>query len=493
MVASTVRPQSSYGLRLALLGLAQFIVTLDFNIVYVALPDIGSEVGFSEQSLQWVVSAYVVVLGGFLLFGGRAADRLGQRRVFVVGLLLYAAASLVGGFAGNPGTLIAARAVQGIGGALLTPATQRLIFSNFAAGPERNKAFATWGAAGSAGLSAGALLGGLLTNYLGWQWVFFVNVPLAVIAAFAAVRVFATDTTGGGERKGFDLPGALIATLGSTLVVFGAVRGPDAGWTSLQGAWSVAAGVLLLAVFLFVESRTEAPLVPLRMFRNRGLAVAMGVAFAFQGSTAAVYYLLTTYLQSALGYSALQAGLAFLPPTLLSMVSALRITAPLLNKWGIRRTLVVGVLITAVGTAGLFAAFSANSSYWALLPGLLVWGFGGGIAFSPMFAAAGIGVQPAEQGVAAAMANTTRQIGGALGLAVVVAVVVATAGTRASGADLVDGLRTAGWVAVAITVVAALVVLVLKKPAPPAPAAEPAPEAVTLPAAAKPAASEVSP
>ncbi|MBW4721556.1 MFS transporter [Saccharothrix obliqua] len=455
---TTTRPPSAYGLRLGLLALAQFIVALDFNIVYVALPDIGRHVGFSIQSLQWVVSAYVVVLGGFLLFGGRAADRLGTRRMFVIGAALYAIASLVGGLATDPGVLIAGRAVQGVGGALLTPATLRLIFTNFTEGPERNRAFATWGAAGSAGLSAGALLGGVLTNYLGWEWVFFVNVPLGLFAAFAAPSVFAPDQPRPGDQGGFDLPGAIIATLGASAVVFGLVNGPEAGWLSVQGVWALAAGLALLAAFLVVESRTGTPLMPLRLFRVRGLGVSMGVAFTFQGATAAVYYLLTTYFQDVLGYSPLAAGLAFLPPTLVSMVVALSLTARLLTRWGIRRTLAVGLLITAIGTLGAVAAFSATGSYWALLPGLVLWGFGGGLAFSPMFAAAGVGVAPLEQGVASAMANTSRQIGGSVGLALLVALV--NAGIPGG----VAGLRVGGWFAVATTLVSAAIALVLRKP-----------------------------
>ena len=458
MAATTTptRPASAPGLRLGLLALAQFIVALDFNIVYVALPDIGRQVGFSAQSLQWVVSAYVVVLGGFLLFGGRAADRLGTRRMFVLGAALYAVASLAGGLASDPWMLIAARAVQGVGGALLTPATLRLIFTNFTDGAERNRAFATWGAAGSAGLSAGALLGGVLTDFLGWEWVFFANVPLGLLAAFAAPAVFVADPPRPASQGGFDLPGAVIATLGSSAVVFGLVNGPDVGWASARGAGALVAGLVLLAVFLVVESRTAAPLMPLRLFRVRGLNVAMGVAFMFQGATAAVYYLLTTYFQDVLGYSPLDAGLAFLPPTLVSMVVALSLTAKLLTRWGIRGTLAAGLLITAVGTAGAVVAFSAGGSYWALLPGLVLWGFGGGLAFSPMFAAAGQGVAPLEQGVAGAMANTSRQIGGAVGLAALVALI------NAGLAGGVAALRLGGWFAVVITLVGAAIALLLR-------------------------------
>jgi EmrB/QacA subfamily drug resistance transporter len=452
---------------LALLALSNFIITLDFNIVYVALPDIGRQLGFTAHSLQWVVSAYVVVLGGFLLFGGRAADRLGQRRMLILGLGLYGIASLAGGLATGPQMLVAARAVQGLGGALLTPAVLRLIFTSFAAGPERNRALSIWGATGGAGLSAGALLGGVITNYLGWSWVFFVNVPLALIGVLSAPRVLAADAPRPVGEGGFDLPGALIATLGSSLVVFGLASGPDAGWGTVRGAGSLAVGVVILGIFLLVEARTRSPLVPLRLFRVRNLSTAMVLAFIFQGVAAAgVYYLFTTYLQDVLNYNALDAGLAFLPPTLLATAVSLRLTARLLNRWGIRLTLVTGLTVTGVGVAGLVAALSTNSSYWAVLPGLAIWGVGQGLSFPALFAAAGSEVAPQEQGVASSMANMARQIGGAVGLAALVA--VASAGLRTNTgtavSQLVDGLRSAGWVAVVGIFVGAAIALALRKP-----------------------------
>jgi EmrB/QacA subfamily drug resistance transporter len=452
---------------LALLALSNFIVTLDFNIVYVALPEIGHEVGFTAHSLQWVVSAYVVVLGGFLLLGGRAADRLGQRRMLMLGLGLYGAASLAGGVAVGPQMLVAARAVQGLGGALLMPATLRMIFTSFTTERERNGALAIWGATGGAGLSAGALLGGAITNYLGWSWVFFINVPLTVVGLIAALRVAAVDERHPAGLSGFDLPGALIATVGSSLVVFGLSSGPDAGWGSVQGAGALAAGVVLLGVFVLVEARTGSPLVPLRLFRVRNLSAAMALAFIFQGAAAAgMYYLVTTYLQDALHYNPLDAGLAFLPPTLMATAASLRLTPLLLRRWGIRLTLFTGLTVAGVGTAGLVAVFSVSSSYWVLLPGLAVWGLGQGLSFPSLFAAAGSEVLPQEQGVASSMANMARQIGGAVGLAALVA--VASAGLRAGGGTavprLVDGLRLAGWVAVIVLFIGAITAFMIRKP-----------------------------
>ncbi|WP_225992897.1 MFS transporter [Actinomadura rudentiformis] len=463
------------GLTLALLAFTQLIVALDYNIVYVALPDIGSALGFTSQSVQWVVSAYAVGLGGLLLFGGRAVDRIGARRMFMLGLLLYGIASLAGGLATGTGTLVAARAVQGAGGALLTPATLALIYGGFAEGPERNRALGAWGMAGSGGLAAGSLLGGVLTNYLGWESVFFVNVPLALGAAAAAVWLLPADPPRSAGWGGFDLPGAVLATAGSVLLVFGLASGPETGWGSVQAAGSLAAGAALMALLLVVESRTRDPLMPLRLLRTRSLATTMAVIAVFQGTLGAGYYVFTSYLQPVLGYSSLEAGLAFLPLTLTCMFTAVKVVPVMLGRWGVRTTLVTGMFGAAAGIAVLVAGMSVNGSFWALIPGSLIWGVFGGIAFVALFAAAGSGIAPEEQGVASGVATSAKEIGGAMGLAAFVA--IATAGATASTpTDVLDGLQTAGWVAAAVTAVGGLLALVLKRPAPapegPAPVSE---------------------
>ncbi|MEV5752034.1 MFS transporter [Actinoallomurus sp. NPDC052308] len=457
------------GLRLALLAFTQLIVALDYNIVYVALPDVGRALGFTAQSVQWVVSAYAVGLGGLLLFGGRAVDRLGARRMFTLGLALYGLASLAGGLASSPGVLIGARAVQGVGGALLTPATLALIFTGFPEGPERNRAMGAWGMAGSAGLAAGSLLGGVLTNYLGWEWVFFVNVPLALGAALAGRRLLSADPPRRAGRSPFDVPGALLATAGSALLVLGLASGPEAGWASLRGAGALVAGAVLLALLLVVEWRTPDPLVPLRLLRNRGLATTMVVIAVFQATLGGGYYVLTTYLQPVLGYSALQAGLAFLPLTLVCMGAALKAAPMMLGRWGFRTTLCVGMLGAGVGIGALVAGFSAHGTFWTLLPGSVVWGFFGGVAFVAVFVAAGSGVAPAEQGVASGLATTAKEIGGAMGLAAFVAVANAGLPANPAPARLLDGLHAAGWAAAAVTVAGGLVALILKRPSAPAP------------------------
>ncbi len=379
MVTSDTRSPRWSGLTLALLAFTQFIVTIDYNIVYVALPDIGRELGFTAQTLQWVVSAYAVALGGLLLFGGRAVDRIGPRRMLVTGLVIYAVSSLTGGLSGDPGLLVAARAVQGVGGALLTPATLMLIFTHFAAGPERNRATSVWGAMGGAHLAAGSLLGGVLTNSLGWEWVFFVNVPLALIAAFAAPNILPRRP----DRQRSQLRRARRGHRHhySTLLVFGLVSGPDKGWGSLQGAGALIAYLVLLAVFVLVEKATADPLVPLQLFKLRGLNVAMLAMIVFQASLGGTYYLLTTYLQDVLGYSPLAAGLAFLPPTVVSMAVSMKLNAKALGKYGVRTTLFWGTVVTGVGLAAIVAGMTTDGSYWTVLPGIVIWGAGGGFAF----------------------------------------------------------------------------------------------------------------
>ncbi|MEV0643822.1 MFS transporter [Phytomonospora sp. NPDC050363] len=436
--------------RLALLAFAQLIIALDFNIVYVALPDIGAEVGFTDGSLQWVVSAYVVPFGGFLLLGGRAVDRFGAGRIFVAGLALYGLASLAGGLVAEPWALLSARAVQGLGGALLTPATLALIGLGFPEGAARNRAFAVWGMAGSAGLAAGSVAGGLLTEFLGWQWVFFVNVPLVVAAIVVAPKLLPKSEPARGG--GFDVPGALVITAGAALVVLGLAGGPESGWISPEGLGAIGAGVVLIALFVLIEARSANPLVPLRTFAHRSLSVSMGVIAVFQASLMGMTYLLTIYLQPVMGLDALQAGLAFLPQTLVTVIGAGRLAPALMARFGIRGTLIWLLVLTGAGLALVTAGMSAGGPYWALLPGFALWGLAGGACFVVMFASAATGVAPQQQGVASGLATTSQQIGGAAGLAVIVAI---------AGQTGVAGLRTAGWVAAAATAAAALIALLL--------------------------------
>ncbi|MEW2626223.1 MFS transporter [Streptomyces sp. NPDC048106] len=461
-------PRRGAGLLLALLAFAQFISAIDYNIVYVALPEIGREVGFDAQSLQWVVSAYAVAFGGFLLLGGRAADIVGRRRMFTTALALYGLSSLGGALATDPALLVAARAVQGLGGALLLPATLSLIATTFTEGTARNRALAIWGGAGAAGLALGSLLGGILTNYFGWEAVFYVNVPLALGAAAAAFAIIPKDATRELGRS-FDLAGSLTATVGFTALVFAVVQGPQAGWTSAQTIVTLLAGALFIALFLVFEARGAHPLMPLRLFRNRSLVAAMGITFVFMGTFGAQYYFFTVYLQNVRGYGALATGLAFLPSALVGMIGT-KASEKMLGRFGTRATLITGLLLGACGMTALALGMSPDGGYPALLPGVILLSLGQGVAWTAMFVAAGTGVDAHHQGVASAMASTTQQIGSAVGLAILVA--IANAGVHTdTGRTLIPGLRAAGFTAAALTLLGVGIALTLRRAASPPPAA----------------------
>ncbi|MGW7081702.1 MFS transporter [Streptomyces sp. NPDC054866] len=419
------------GWSLALLALAQLIFSLDLNIVFVALPDIGADLGFPGQTQQLVVSAYVVLAGGFLLLGGRAADLFGRRRVFILALTIYAVSSLAGGLAESPAVIIAARAVQGIGGALLLPSTLSLINTLFEEGPKRNKALAVWGGAGASGLTVGALLGGILTESFGWPAVFYVNVPLAGAVALAALVVIPRDAQPTEKRK-FDLPGALTATGGSTLLVFALVEGPEMGWTSATVIAAFVAAVVLLVAFAGIEARSKDPLMPFRLFRNRNLSVGMTVTFLYMATFGTLPYFLTVLMQNVHGYSALQTGLAFLVPSV-AIATGTQLGERLTTRLGTRTTLIAGFIIGAVGTAILALGFDAEATYLTALPGLILSGVGQGIVWTGMWIAASTGVAPNEQGIANGMASTTLNIGNAIGLAILT--VIADAGTGGKAGD----------------------------------------------------------
>ncbi|GAA0969864.1 MFS transporter [Actinocorallia libanotica] len=469
---TTVR---SKGWSLALLAFSCLITSLDFTIVYVALPDIVREVGFSGHSAQWVVSAYAVFFGGFLLLGGRSADLLGRRRMFVLGMLLFGGASLLGGLAATPGALITARALQGVGAAMVFPATLSLVNTLFAEGRERVRALSVWAMAGAGGLSLGALLGGVLTHGFGWQAVFLVNVPLVIAAAAAAFVLL--DADGPVERgQGYDLPGVLTGTAGATLLVYAIAEIPEAGWTSTT-ITALASSLALLAAFLGVEARSRNPLMPLRLLRNRNLASALMVIFVFGATMQNVVYFLTLYFQDVLGYSALRAGLAFLS---LSAVIALANFAAerLMIRVGVRATLVVALVLGAAGSALLAAGMGAGGSYLTVLAGIAVYGLGMGTIYPTQFAAAGTGVAAREQGIAGGMANTAMQLGVGAGLAVLVGV----AGSGLEGLTgealrvaTADGLRAAVLLSAALTLPGILAALAFPRRPAPARTAEPAP------------------
>ncbi|MGW3204274.1 MFS transporter [Streptomyces sp. NPDC001135] len=423
-------------LPLLVLALAQLVIALDYNIVYVALPDIGAGLGFAEHDLQWVVSAYVVTTGGFLLLGGRAADLLGRRRTFVAAALVYAISSLVGGLSATPGALVAVRAVQGVGGSLLFPATLSLINTIYAEGPERNRALAVWGAAGAGGLCFGSLLGGALVEAFGWPSVFFVNVPVAGAIAWAGWALFPADAPPAGARR-FDLLGALTGTGGVTLLVFLLVHAPEAGWSSPSALVSAVLSPALLTLFAVVETRSRDPLVPPRLLRQRGLAAAMAVTAVYSATFSSVPYFLTLYFHTVRGYSAFTTGLAFLVPALV-VAAGTQAGERAVAAVGVRRMLVGGMALGAVGAAALGLALTRHGSYPLLLPGIVLLGLGQGAAWTGMWITAAAGVAPDDQGVASGLASTSLQVGGAVGLAALVAL------AGAAGQHPADGASPAG-------------------------------------------------
>jgi EmrB/QacA subfamily drug resistance transporter len=463
------------------------IVSLDQYIVVVALPEIGRALGYSTRTLQAVISAYAVASAGFLLLGGRASDLLGRRRVFVFGLALYAGGSLAGGLAPTPEVLLVARAVQGLGGALVFPATLALVNTTFAEGRERNRALAIWGGAGAAGLVVGVLLGGVLTEALGWEAVFFVNVPLAGTALLLAFALIPADRRREIGRK-FDLPGAISVTLGVTLLVFALVQGPNLGWGS-PGILTSATGALLLLVgFAVIERRSRDPLVPPQLLANRNLDNTVASAFLFWATFGSVLYFLTLYLQDVRGYGALETGVGFLIPTAV-VVAGSTVAGQVATRCGLRFTLVAALSVGALGALALGLAMSPNGSYAALIPGLILISVGDGVVFTAMFIAAGTGVDDREQGVASGIVSTSTSIGAAVGLALLV--LVAASGTEGLTGEALrtataDGLSTAVLVIAAAIAATALVALNLR-PTPGRLAEPPCPRGLTAPPRLRPA------
>jgi EmrB/QacA subfamily drug resistance transporter len=401
--------------------LAQFMVILDVSIVNVAIPTIRTSLGFSRTDLQWVINAYAITFAGFLMLSGRAADLFGQRRTFVIGLLVFALASLVGGTAVTQELLIGGRALQGLGGAIMAAASLAIITSSFAPGPERFRAIGLWGAMNGAGGATGTLLGGIITEALSWRWILLINLPIGILGAIVAWSVIA-ERRPRSSASGFDLGGALAITAGLLALVYGIVSAGSEGWGSLAALGPIALGLVLLASFVLIESRVASPLVPLRVFSARPLRVANGVVLLLSAALFPMWYLTTLYLQEVLRLPPLGAGLAFLPMALTIMACATRAGA-LVGRFGVRAVLGGGLTLMAAGM-GLFAALiSVNGSYTSdvLAPGLLV-AVGIGFAVVPSTIAATAGAKRHEAGLASGLVNTSRQMGGALGLAILASV-----------------------------------------------------------------------
>jgi EmrB/QacA subfamily drug resistance transporter len=418
-VSPSQYPQDKKWLALALLALAQFVVVLDAAIVNVALPSIGGDLEFSQDDLSWVVNAYTLFFGGFLLLGGRMADLIGRRRMFTYGLILFAVASLAGGFASSPGMLIAARAVQGLGAALLSPAALSLVTVMFTEGAERNKAMGVWGAVAGSGGAAGVLLGGILTEYAGWEWVLWVNVPIGLAAAALAPRLLPESRHR--ESGAFDIAGAVSVTAGLSLIVYTLVDANNAGWLSTQTLGLGVVALALLAAFIVIELRSKAPLVPFAIFRRRTITGINIVALLIAMSLFSMFFFISLYMQQVLGYSAIKAGLSYLPLALGIIVSA-GLASGLVTRFGFKPILIVGLLLTAVGLTW-FSQVEVGGSYVGdiLFPSLIA-AVGLGFAFVPMTIAAVSGVSSQEAGLASGLINTSQQVGGALGLAILASI-----------------------------------------------------------------------
>jgi EmrB/QacA subfamily drug resistance transporter len=429
---------------LILLCVAQFVVVLDASIVNVALPSIGKGLHFSEANLPWVVNAYVIAFGGFLLLGGRAADLLGRRRVFMAGLVVVGVASLAAGFAANQGQLIAARAAQGLGAAIISPAALSIVTTLFRDGAERNKALGAWGAvAGSAG-AAGVLLGGILTSGLGWEWVLWVNVPVSLIA-LALTPALLPESRSESATRHFDAAGAVSVTAGLSVLAYALLDASSAGWGSTKIISLLAVSVALIGAFVAIELRSAAPLVPFRIFRLRTLSGANVVGLLLGASLFSMFFFISLYMQQVLGYSPIHAGLSYLPLALTIIVAA-GLGGQLVTRFGFKPILAAGMAFVALGLVW-FSQVSVGGGFLAdiLGPSLLA-AIGLGFGFVTSTIAAVSGVQEREQGLASGLINTSQQIGGALGLAVLSTIATSrTDHVMASGASSLPNALTEGF------------------------------------------------
>ena len=462
MTSNTSDTHRHKGWALVLLASAQFVVVLDASIVNVALPSIGEDLKFAPENLSWVVNAYTLFFGGFLLLGGRLADLLGRRRVFLSGLILFSIASLFGGLAESDIQLIVARAVQGLGAALLSPAALSILTTTFEEGPERNKALGVWGAVAGSGGAVGVLLGGVLTDALSWEWVLYVNVPIGIAAAVAAPILLA-ESRDDREHRSFDIPGAVTVTAGLALLVYALVDANDAGWGSTQTVVLLAAAVALIALFLTIELRQRAPLVPFSIFRLRTLSASNVIGLLLGASLFAMFFFVSLYMQNVLGFTPLETGLAYLPLSAGIIVSA-GVASQLVTRMGVRPVLAGGLLLL---TAGLvwFGQVSADGSYVGdvLFPSLVA-AVGLGFSFVPVMLGAVAGTKPNEAGLASGLINTSQQVGGALGLAILSTIAFdAVPEGRPDPVALTNGFQSAFLVGAAFALAgAAIALLVLR-------------------------------
>jgi EmrB/QacA subfamily drug resistance transporter len=449
---------------LALVCVAFFMTVLDVSIVNVALPSIGRSLHFSETGLQWVITAYAITFGGFLLLGGRAGDILGRKRMFLVGLALFSIASLVCGLSGSTGVLVAARAVQGLGAAIVSPSTLSIITTTFEEGAERNKALGIWGAMGGSGAAAGVLFGGILTRFAGWEWIFFVNVPVGALVLALTPRVV-RESRAPDVGRNFDLVGASSVTGGLALLVYAISKAPVDGWSDTTTIGLLVAAAVLIAFFVGWETRVENPLMPLSIFRIRTLAGANVVGLLLGASIFADFFLLTLYVQNVLHYSPLKTGVTFLATAGTTVVVA-GISQWLCTKVGPKPVMVTGMLLDTIALVW-YTQISVDGTYaHDLLGGYLLFGFGLAFAFIPVSIAALAGVGPREAGLASGLLNTAQQVGGAVGVAIATSVAVSRTTHLlrtgdSSAAALTGGYALAFWVIAGISAAGVLAALFL--------------------------------
>jgi EmrB/QacA subfamily drug resistance transporter len=437
---------------LALLSVVQFMVVLDIAIVNVALPSIQVDLGFSQENLQWVISAYALTFGGFLLLGGRAADLLGRRRLFLIGLLVFAAGSILAGSAWDDVSLIGARAVQGLGAAVISPAALSILTTTFTEGRDRNIALGVWGAVGGFGAAAGVLLGGVFTESLSWEWIFFVNAPVA-IASMAATPFLLRESRSVGAKR-FDVLGAVLVTVGLATTVFAITQANTYGWSSGKTFGLFAAAAALLAAFVAVELRTDDPLMSFSIFRIKTVAGANVAGFILATATMSMFLMLTLYMQQVLGFSPIKTGVSYLAVAL-SVIVWSAVASTLVTKVGVKPVLVTGMAVVTIGLL-YFTQVSPDGSYVTdLLPGFLIIALGMGFSFVPISIAALAGVESKDAGLASGLINSSQQIGSALGIAVLSAIAVAQTSDATKAGEhpaeaLTTGFHAAFWVGAAI-------------------------------------------
>jgi len=472
---------------LALIITAQFMVVLDIAIVNVALPSIRTDLHFSQESLQWVITAYSILFGGVLLLGGRLADLLGRRRLFVVGLALFTVSSLLDGLSWSEGSLIAFRACQGLGAALVSPAALSILTTTFTEGRERNVALGIWGAAAGSGSAAGVLLGGALTSAFGWSWIFFVNVPVGALV-IGLSPFFLRESRAELEDRRFDFSGAVSITGGLVLLVYGMTRAAQHGWGTGETIGLLAGAAVLIVAFFLIESRSHSPLLPLTIFRLRTLTASNVAGLLMGAALFSQFLLLTLYMQEVLHYSAIKTGVAYIGLTLTTIAFS-AVAQALVTRVGVRPIMPLGLALSTVALV-LFARMPVHGHYFTdLFPPFLISGLGLALAFIPMSIGALTGVQPAEAGVASGLINTSQQVGGAIGVAVATTIatsftnryVDAHAGLNAfSGPALTHGFHIAFYVLAGLAAAGALISVVMLESRPAQPELQPTSEAFEL-------------